>query len=747
MRIILSIILSLGFICSSAQQDTLSIFTGLLRKMKAEYDKGESRDKRLMLQYCDAALALSPGNKTLFLNCRIAALELGDTTLAVEYLRRAVNALPFESDLATSYGWHLLTHNMPDSAYYYCKRAYDLNRSSLAAVINYAHVLFLNNRQAAAKVIYAEAMDMVNTLEEYTENQEADFTTFAALYPAAGFNELRVEQRKKMEALLEQYKSANTLALQYAKLNNTRSTTPQQLVAKINEALTAEEAMDEKRVKRISHYLCSRANMEYTYFSNVTGYLAGYKAAIPYLIWDSNDDEQGLRLRSIGTIYSNLGMPDSAFTYFNAAAKAFHSVGDDRQIAQTYLAVARLYVADNNNDQLTIVNDQEDVSSGVRTALGIAHGDVLPYFLRYNYNEGLVDAYEFIADCYIGHKRIRNLDSAVYYLQKAVYTSKMNLMPDDNLMAVYNDLASVEMRRGNYDKGREYLLKVDELIKAGSEEESSRNVNNLYNLGYYYFVTGKFDSAIFYCQRSVDLLFRIRKTLSNKEKMSLVSSQAGHFSLLGSAYFQEKNYDGILLSIEQCRTMVLADKMGADNIAFSTIAQIQAGMTKDQVYYITGFTDENRSPSRKLLLVIDKEHALAKILSDSSFVVNSCQTSHGPYLDTIFTRFRKSNMEGDGPLKNKELNLCTLLFESKLASASGRSRGLEIEGGQQDDVASATDNTAQMGRLMYRELIQPFESMLKGKKEMIVLTDGFLNFMPFDALIMSRANTLQISSL
>ena len=53
----------------------------------------------------------------------------------------------------------------------------------------------------------------------------------------------------------------------------------------------------------------------------------------------------------------------------------------------------------------------------------------------------------------------------------------------------------------------------------------------------------------------------------------------------------------------------------------------------------------------------------------------------------------------------------------------------------EDSKGSQSGNTTEIGKELYKLLIKPMEGQIKGKKNIIIVPDGILAFVPFETLI------------
>ncbi|HQZ76307.1 MAG TPA: hypothetical protein PLO70_17445, partial [Chitinophagaceae bacterium] len=415
---LLSFLLVLSF-GSYSQPGNIATIKALEKEMITAY---KNKEFESILRIGDSMLQIAPANKRVLGSCYdVAWKELGDTLKALDYLRMAVAQHPFDPFFLTNYSWLLLVNGQAIKALPVCKKAYTFDRSSVAAIVNYAHCMYIMGIKSIANEMYDEAMALTSSEEEFIQAQEADFNLLHSLYPDAGFDQLREAQRKKLSEALVYYQTANQLNREFTAINVKGKATVTEVLSKINEALGAELAREPYRLKRISKYLTTSGNTTYK-TGQVKTAIQQYQQAIPYNLQLNDNSELGKIYFNIGVIYKNIRTLDSAYYYFDGAAYYYSLAGDKINEAGAYDAMARVY----------FINDETE------KAFPIIKDKVIPLMEKYNAYEDIIDAYLFMSDYYRDKKQD---DSVQYYLEKSVETAGINSVQDDKLATLYNQLA------------------------------------------------------------------------------------------------------------------------------------------------------------------------------------------------------------------------------------------------------------------------------------------------------------------
>ena len=696
-----------------SQTGNIATIKALEKKMITAY---KNKEFESILRIGDSMLQIAPANKRALGSCyEVALKELGDTLKAMEYLKMAIVQHPFDQFFLTNYSWLLLVNGQPIKALPICKKAYTFDRSSVAAIVNYAHCLYIMGIKSIANEMYDEALALTSSEEEYTQAQEADFTLLHSLYPDAGFDLLMAAQRKKLSDALVYYQTANRLNREFTAINVKGKATVTEVLSKINAALGTELAREPYRVKRISKYLTTLGNTIYK-TGQVKAAIQHYLQAIPYNLQLNDNSELGKIYFNIGVIYKNIRTLDSAYYYFDGATHYYSLAGDKLNEAGACDAMARVFY----------INDETE------KAFPIIKEKVIPIMEKYNAYEDIIDAYLFMSDYYRDKKQD---DSVQYYLEKSVETAGINSVQDDKLATLYNQLAVDAAGQKDYSKAKAYQLLALDAIPE-SEYMTLQNLQALQLTGVIYYAEKDYDSARYYFEKAIDILYTIRGSLPFEEKLRFLSANSSLFNYLALCHYQAGNHAGVFEALEESRSLVLLEKMGGKPVNKITLAQLQQKMKEDELYLLTYFSNPDDSFSDKLIMSIDKHSTQVKLMSDSAFIFGGTGKLRTTHIDTMFSNFQKSWQQPTDSSENKFLKKSLLIFaiymQLELAKASDASRGLKLE--EKNEKISHSNNARAIGSAFYLALLKPFEKQLVNKKKLIIIPDGQLSFVPFEIL-------------
>jgi CHAT domain-containing protein len=322
-------------------------------------------------------------------------------------------------------------------------------------------------------------------------------------------------------------------------------------------------------------------------------------------------------------------------------------------------------------------------------------------------------------------------------------TADINLVEPRKLVTVYNQLSIRAFTEKDYRKAKEYLFMALEAIPE-YEYNSLQNLQVLQQTGTIYYGEKNYDSAKYYFEKSIDILYIIRNTLAYDEKMKFLASNTSLFNQLALCNYQLGNKEGVFKAMEESKSLVLLEKLAGKNENKITIERLQEKMKDDEVYLMTYFSKSADIFSGKIIMAISKESTAIELLSDSALLFNAARQPVSPYMDTIFNGFKKLwTGKPDislSSLRRSSTLILAVYLQTELAKATASSRGLKI--GEQKETESHANNARILGSVFYEAMIKPFEKLLTDKKKIIIIPDGQLSFVPFETLVDEKGKYL-----
>jgi CHAT domain-containing protein len=262
----------------------------------------------------------------------------------------------------------------------------------------------------------------------------------------------------------------------------------------------------------------------------------------------------------------------------------------------------------------------------------------------------------------------------------------------------------------------------------------------LSNIGSVYSLQEKYKTAIEYFNESVEKIEKIRKTATGDIRRDYLASQLYTYQLLSSAYIRESNIPGAFQTVEHSRAKLLTERLAGDEskIRPPEVKQIQDTLDKDTVVLVYA----NVNFKNIVQIAITKKGITGKRVSNKTFVQSSIDKYDKPI--NALLRYQRSITVTK---KDKKDQLLSSMAETKsdfdniinyyrflLNSPSSQyQRG--VGGIIEDSKGSQSGNATELGKELYKLLIKTMEGQIKGKKNIIIVPDGILAFVPFETLI------------
>ncbi len=181
--------------------------------------------------------------------------------------------------------------------------------------------------------------------------------------------------------------------------------------------------------------------------------------------------------------------------------------------------------------------------------------------------------------------------------------------------------------------------------------------------------------------------------------------------------------------------MLFSEKLGFNLNNKIKIDSIQKQMNDNQVYLVFSNMNSNLLLGSKSYIAFTKNEIMGNLILDSSFIIAASKYKYGSYLDTIIQRLMRFRRTGEkNGLIGKELRIFTIYYQIALANAATQKRSTVKKDPEKED-ESLKKIANPLSQLLYRQFVQPIEKLLKNKKELIILADGNLSFLPFESLL------------
>ncbi len=479
------------------------------------------------------------------------------------------------------------------------------------------------------------------------------------------------------------------------------------------------------------------------------------------------DDKQltGNTLNSIGSVYLR-GFNDypQAISYYEKAGKLREEIGDTQGLRTTMTYEANAYLR--QADQLKISGKYVEALSSLDKS-----GEIQ---LKLN---SRVSYAEVLSNMGFVYSRLGDYTVAVEKLSEALKIMKEE---DDieGLAGVYNNLGVVLQDAGREEKALEYF---NNSLRIYEEKgDLSQVLPMLNNIGTVYFNMGDFNKAEEYHERGlrisrdlneknieVDFLlnlandqtllgklddakanyvagYEVAKSLNNPELIwKITAGMAENYELRGEFEKAIELNDTALTILEGMREVLgkeefKANFMAKERYAFEDIINMlrilhEKDITKGND--VLAFQYAERSKSRSLLDLLSESDSItnpayAGMASAHPVTLEEAQALCGDK-NTVILEY----MVGDS-------SSCLWVITStdhqlfKIPPLKELQEQVEtIRFALQDPEQTESGFLTTAGYDLYQELIQPAESFLTKKSNLVIIPDGILNYLPFEVLL------------
>jgi CHAT domain-containing protein len=209
---------------------------------------------------------------------------------------------------------------------------------------------------------------------------------------------------------------------------------------------------------------------------------------------------------------------------------------------------------------------------------------------------------------------------------------------------------------------------------------------------------------------------------------------------LTSVYIRDSDIPGAFQAIELSRAKLLTERLAGDEseIRLPEVKQIQETLDKDTVVLIYANVDWKNI----VQIAITRKGVTGKEVFSEEFVQSSLDKYEKPIGDlleyqraiTATREDKKEQLLSDKIVARSDIDNIVNYYRFLLKSPSSQyQRG--VGGITKDSKGSQSGNTTEIGKGLYKLLIKPMEGQIKGKKNIIIVPDGILAFVPFETLI------------
>lgn len=425
-------------------------------------------------------------------------------------------------------------------------------------------------------------------------------------------------------------------------------------------------------------------------------------------------DKIAARYGHIGGVYTDWGKYDEAFNYYKKAIEITEKL---RPLSKYGANLAKCY----NNLALVYMEwqDYEQAKKYLEIALSLdAEYSALETTEVHMGNLGMV----FL---YLGEYK-----KALPYLQKKL---AMTVMTNDPISAL-NALNNIGLAYGYMEQYENALGIFNEALKIALEYKLDCTHIILYNIGALFYRGFKdYDKAIEYLSMAIDIREKLRESILGESRRDYLSSKIVIYQYLTSAQVYKKDFENAFNTIEKSYAKYLAESLGdtSKESNILSIKQVQSELPDHAaILYYT-----NINWSNPIVLIITKNEIYGQHINSSDFNNYVLEKFKIELLDMLRSKYGGKKWIGSGFVidelngiveEKEDMDIFVNFYRSILSGNSDKD----------------LETVKQLSKLFYKFLFQPIHDKIKDKKEIIIIPDGALLFLPFETLIDGNGNYL-----
>ena len=455
---------------------------------------------------------------------------------------------------------------------------------------------------------------------------------------------------------------------------------------------------------------------------------------------------------NIGYIYKEWGYFKRAVSYFKKSMAISYSFGKKSNQESQYVNIGLVYMAwGDYKKSLEYFNkallENKSGTDRSRKATIFNNKGLVFYFLK-KYDKALsLFKRAYSIDRKLGHKdklSIRLNNIALVYIDRGKYYRAMRyykqalaiekkLGREESLAVYLNNIGDLYHTAGDFKKALIYYkrsLFVDK--KHGKKPGIARGWGNI---GILFYKIKKFKKAVLYLKKSVNLIEKLRKTAPGRVRRDYFASQLYNYQWLIYSYLAKKQYINAFNTAELSKAKYLIEQMSGDlkkgYLNIIDIGKYQKTIPKDTAVISYANMDIHNS----VQLIATSGKVYGKINTEDNLKIhvnikNDCNVSsagrRGVTLvktmdgrkNTIVKRASVKKLDKKGNVLINMVNYFRVLLSKRVRTLKEK-RSIK-----------------KIGRALYSFLFNKIQPLLKGKKKLIIIPDGILAFIPFEALIM-----------
>jgi len=278
-----------------------------------------------------------------------------------------------------------------------------------------------------------------------------------------------------------------------------------------------------------------------------------------------------------------------------------------------------------------------------------------------------------------------------------------------------------------YDKAWEYVSPLIEISQNIQNAHLFKGVNEL--VATLYFIEKNYEQASQYFSKAIITVENTRKTATGNIRRDFLETQIFLYKYLALTYFWLGDFSSSFSALEQSRSRLLIDKLLTESkkIEIPKVTQIQNQMDADTAIFAFGRIDPGGKTNEILLAYAITQDNYFGHAPNTLILLSVYQN-----FESVISKWKKNHSQIK--LTNVPINTISTNYLENLV---GYYRFILANPSSENDSA-----LREIGRALYDLLIKPLLSTIRGKKNLIIIPDGILSFVPFEALIDEKGNYL-----
>jgi len=411
--------------------------------------------------------------------------------------------------------------------------------------------------------------------------------------------------------------------------------------------------------------------------------------------------EQSIALYNKGLVFQAWGALDKAEKLYQQALELSRKKEIIESHSSSLNALGDVYLLKNDLDSAEKWYNQ---ALDFHTRNSVEHLNIITYFRLGRLNT-----------------RLKQYDSAVKYYQNSLRLSQQHLNHEYSIKGIHG-IGRLSYAQGDLKAARRFFKMGLLLARQQGYTPLAAELEN--DIGICDYEEGRLDSAINQFKAAIEKKEAIRITVEGSLKREYLSSQIDSYHWLTSAYLKAGHCDVALNTIEQATAKYLVEQMGKKSglhPEFKNAASFSKNLDPDTIvisYVMSGGS----------LLTADRDTVQGTFfdLPDSCTKVIE---NFEPYLTMALKKHRNIiNLQEN----DTDINV----GKSGWNDVYRLIRYYRILLSDQTPSRRHKKHMKAIGKTLYTLLLKPVSSLIQSKKNIVIMPDGILNFIPFETLIL-----------